>query len=293
MEKDRKAEMAELRAEIAQLKKAPPAPRATLDAGQSRANSPQASENGALFPRSIEGRRRSDVATVRATSEAAPELPGPPGKFVGRALTTKPRLRRATAPADPLGGGAVNAHQQATSKLIRQIARKQRWDKARAGGKKLMANDAWEEADPVPPTPRTIVVKDSELVIGQLKGTKRCNETLRRYYDQAQNLLAKLHDRRTTIEPVHVPRELNKDADELSNRAMDTAQRQAAQACSDSATAKGWAMRTALSRLGKIARVKAFHPALEMRVNHLTSLGGPILQGLNKRPQINITASKR
>ncbi|KAJ9441467.1 hypothetical protein DIPPA_16554 [Diplonema papillatum] len=32
---------------------------------------------------------------------------------------------------------------------------------------------------------------------------------------------------------------LNKDADELSNRAMDTAQRQAAQAYSDSATAKG------------------------------------------------------
>ncbi|KAJ9462177.1 hypothetical protein DIPPA_05567 [Diplonema papillatum] len=59
--------------------------------------------------------------------------------------------------------------------------------------------------DPVPPTPRTIVVKgDSELVIGQIKGTKRCNETLRRYYDQAQNLLAKLHDRRTTIEPVHI-----------------------------------------------------------------------------------------
>ncbi|KAJ9440902.1 hypothetical protein DIPPA_26321 [Diplonema papillatum] len=142
--------------------------------------------------------------------------------------------------------------------------------------------------DPVPPTPRTIVVKgDSELVIDQIKGTKRCNETLRRYYDQAQNLLAKLHDRRTTIEPVHIPRELNKDADELSNRAMDTAQRQAAQAYSDSATAKGWAMRTALSRLGKIARVKAVHPALEMRVNHLTSLGGPILHGLNKRPQIN------
>ncbi|KAJ9455729.1 hypothetical protein DIPPA_25342 [Diplonema papillatum] len=68
---------------------------------------------------------------------------------------------------------------------------------------------------------------------------------------------------------------------------MDTAQRQAAQAYSDSATAKGWAMRTALSRLGKIARVKAVHPALEMRVNHLTSLGGPILHGLNKRPQIN------
>ncbi|KAJ9448700.1 hypothetical protein DIPPA_06355 [Diplonema papillatum] len=142
--------------------------------------------------------------------------------------------------------------------------------------------------DPVPPTPRTIVVKgDSELVIGQIKGTKTCNETLRRNYDQAQNLLAKLHDRRTTIEPVHIPRELNKDADELSNRAMDTAHRQAAQAYSDSATAKGWAMRTALSRLGKIARVKAVHPALEMRVNHLTSLGGPILQGLNKRPQIN------
>ncbi|KAJ9469943.1 Reticulocyte-binding protein 2-like protein a [Diplonema papillatum] len=49
MEKDRKAEMAELRAEIAQLKKAPPAPRATPDAAQSRANS-QASENGDALP---------------------------------------------------------------------------------------------------------------------------------------------------------------------------------------------------------------------------------------------------
>ncbi|KAJ9461281.1 hypothetical protein DIPPA_31627 [Diplonema papillatum] len=36
-------------------------------------------------------------------------------------------------------------------------------------------------------------------------------------------------------------------------------------------------MRTALSRLGKIARVKAVHPALEMRVNHLTSLGAKVL----------------
>ncbi|KAJ9443299.1 hypothetical protein DIPPA_18186 [Diplonema papillatum] len=108
--------------------------------------------------------------------------------------------------------------------------------------------------NPVPPTPRTIVVKgDSELVIGQIKGTKRCNETLRRYYDQAQNLLAKLHDRRRSSRCTFLAS--STDADELSNRAMDTAQRQAAQAYSDSATAKGWAMRTALSRLGKIARM--------------------------------------
>ncbi|KAJ9466851.1 hypothetical protein DIPPA_02006 [Diplonema papillatum] len=44
--------------------------------------------------------------------------------------------------------------------------------------------------DPVLPTPRTIVVKgDSELVIGQIKGTKRCNETLRRYYDRIRGSL--------------------------------------------------------------------------------------------------------
>ncbi|KAJ9444083.1 hypothetical protein DIPPA_27328 [Diplonema papillatum] len=56
----------------------------------------------------------------------------------------------------------------------------------------------------MPPTHRTIIVKgDSELVVGQIKGAKRCNETLRRDYDKAQDLLAKLHDRRTTIEPVH------------------------------------------------------------------------------------------
>ncbi|KAJ9439208.1 hypothetical protein DIPPA_02658 [Diplonema papillatum] len=49
MEKERKAEMAELRAEIAQLKKAQPAPRATPGAAQSCANS-QASENGDALP---------------------------------------------------------------------------------------------------------------------------------------------------------------------------------------------------------------------------------------------------
>ncbi|KAJ9448736.1 hypothetical protein DIPPA_30935 [Diplonema papillatum] len=131
---------------------------------------------------------------------------------------------------------------------------------------------------------------------------------------------------------VHIPRELNKDADELSNRAMDTRQaaqaysdrrhrptatggtglqRQAAQAYSDrrhrpTATggtglqrqaAQAYSDRrhrptatggTGLQRLGdrervgdedraeQVVRVKAVHPALEMRVNHLTSLGGPI-----------------
>ncbi|KAJ9449321.1 hypothetical protein DIPPA_18381 [Diplonema papillatum] len=53
---------------------------------------------------------------------------------------------------------------------------------------------------------------------------------------------------------------------------------QAAQAYSDSATAKGWAIRTALSRLGKIARVKAVRASTTSPAS-----GDPI----NKRPQIN------
>ncbi|KAJ9458041.1 putative ubiquitin thioesterase L96 [Diplonema papillatum] len=155
--------------------------------------------------RHMEAAAREDVEAMWRLSaqpaeayllEAAPELPGPSGKFVGRALTTKPRLRRVAAPADPLNGGAANAHQQATSKLIRQIeaierdsadvtglkaqlVRKQRWDKARAGGKRLMADDAWEEVwgRPSPPVGETMMKMLADLRGSQKKLAHDVKET--------------------------------------------------------------------------------------------------------------------
>ncbi|KAJ9438683.1 hypothetical protein DIPPA_31017 [Diplonema papillatum] len=66
---------------------------------------------------------------------------------------------------------------------------------------------------------------------------------------------------------------------------MDEVQRRATAEYRDSATAKSYAMKSAMRRLTSIVQTP-IHPALEMQVNVLTSLGGGNMAGLNKRPQI-------
>jgi ribonuclease HI len=62
------------------------------------------------------------------------------------------------------------------------------------------------------------VVADSELLVRQLEGVYRVkNEKLRPLFKRAKELLAKFE--RTSVR--HVPREENKLADEMSNRAID------------------------------------------------------------------------
>jgi ribonuclease HI len=62
------------------------------------------------------------------------------------------------------------------------------------------------------------VIADSQLVIRQLGGQYRVkNMGLKPLYDAAVRLL-KTFDR---VRLVHVPRELNTEADEMSNRAID------------------------------------------------------------------------
>ncbi|KAJ9445989.1 Retrovirus-related Pol polyprotein from type-2 retrotransposable element R2DM [Diplonema papillatum] len=111
----------------------------------------------------------------------------------------------------PLDGGAVNAHQQATSKLIRQIeaierdsadvtglkaqlVRKQRWDKARAGGKKLMADDAWAEVwgRPSPPVGETMMKMLADLRGSQKKLAHDVKETRINEWRRSMQLAAKV-----------------------------------------------------------------------------------------------------
>jgi ribonuclease HI len=62
------------------------------------------------------------------------------------------------------------------------------------------------------------VVADSELLVRQLQGAYRVKaEGLKPLFQQAKDLL----DRFESWSARHVPREQNKDADEMSNRAID------------------------------------------------------------------------
>ena len=66
----------------------------------------------------------------------------------------------------------------------------------------------------------TLTIKmDSKLVIEQLKGNYRVKHpNLVPRYLEVKNLIARSFPR---VEFIHVPRALNKDADELANLAMD------------------------------------------------------------------------
>ncbi|KAJ9468307.1 hypothetical protein DIPPA_29952, partial [Diplonema papillatum] len=119
-----------------------------------------------------------------------------------------------------------------------------------------------------------------------MTGNARCSEALRPYKTRAQAEEAELRQNGVFVKLERVPREQNVDADALSNRAMDEVQRRAAAEYRDSVTAKSYAMKSAMRRLAKIVQ-KPVHPALEMHVNVLTSLGGGNMAGLNKRPQMS------
>ncbi|KAJ9451313.1 hypothetical protein DIPPA_16288 [Diplonema papillatum] len=118
-----------------------------------------------------------------------------------------------------------------------------------------------------------------------MTGNARCSEARRPYKTRAQAEVAELRQKGTDIKLEHVPREQNIDADALSNRAMDEVQRRATAEYRDSATSKSYAMKSAMRRLTSIVQTP-MHPALEMQVNVLTSLGGGNMARLNKRPQI-------
>lgn len=65
---------------------------------------------------------------------------------------------------------------------------------------------------------RLLVRSDSELLVRQMLGTYRVkNPRLRAFHAAARRLMARI----PSVTFRHVPREANRDADELANRAMD------------------------------------------------------------------------
>ncbi len=72
---------------------------------------------------------------------------------------------------------------------------------------------------------KLIIYGDSELIIKQLTGEYRVkNERLKIVYNQVQSLLEEIKSYLPSIkiDYEHIPRELNKKADSLANRAIDT-----------------------------------------------------------------------
>ncbi|KAJ9451176.1 hypothetical protein DIPPA_19779 [Diplonema papillatum] len=111
-----------------------------------------------------------------------------------------------------------------------------------------------------------VVRGDSGLVVDQMTGNARCSEALRPYKTRVQAEVAELRQKGADIKLEHVPREHNIDANALSNRAMDEVQRRAAAEYRDLATAKSYAMKSAMRRLTSIVQTP-IHPALEMQVD--------------------------
>ncbi|KAJ9447743.1 hypothetical protein DIPPA_13157 [Diplonema papillatum] len=81
-----------------------------------------------------------------------------------------------------------------------------------------------------------------------------CSEALRPYKTRAQAEVAELRQKGNHIKLEHVPREQNIGADALSNRVMDEVQRRATAEYRYSATAKSYAMASAMRRLTSIVR---------------------------------------
>lgn len=64
---------------------------------------------------------------------------------------------------------------------------------------------------------------DSKLVVEQINGNfKVKNEDIKNYIEQIKKILSDINK---PIEFIHIPRELNKEADKLVNRALDEANR--------------------------------------------------------------------
>ena len=62
------------------------------------------------------------------------------------------------------------------------------------------------------------VQSDSELMVRQIQGSYKVrNAALKSYFEQAKAIIQRLH----RFEIRHVPREMNREADRLANRALD------------------------------------------------------------------------
>lgn len=126
-------------------------------------------------------------------------------------------------------------------------------------------------------------------VVNQVLNRCATNERLEPYRARIEECIETLaRERGVRVNLQHVLREGNKDADALSNLAMNACERQLQHRYS--ATAKAQALRKAVERLTKINGAP-IHPAREIMVNSLTGLGGEPAWGLHKRPTLGRKAA--
>lgn len=114
----------------------------------------------------------------------------------------------------------------------------------------------------------------------------KCGGGLIKLRNAVTEAIERLEKKGAAITLTHVPREQNKDADALSNIAMDQVTEDETQIFLEhggTAQAMANVMATTTQQFKKIQK-GSVHPATEQPVNTLTSVGGKIMRGLNKRP---------
>ena len=136
-----------------------------------------------------------------------------------------------------------------------------------------------------------VVVGDSQLVIGQIRGLTRCEDNLRPYLNLARRCEARLQAR-LQLRYEHVKREWNLDADAVSNAAMDSVQQ--LRGCSSehllrmqedyqrSALAMGATLAKLCDAVAK-AHNQPWAPGHVADTTSLTALGGSVVRGVSRR----------
>ena len=133
---------------------------------------------------------------------------------------------------------------------------------------------------------------DSKLIIEHIKGNTTCKENLQPFLHRIRAQIRNLQPR-YVIEWRHVKRNLNTDADALSNEAMDTVEVARAEQLSQAAAeyplfqksvwAKALSLQSLTRDLRSVVQVDSWTRGKEGGVTSLTALGGTVVQGVNRR----------
>ena len=133
---------------------------------------------------------------------------------------------------------------------------------------------------------------DSKLIIEHIKGNTTCKENLQPFLHRIRAQIRDLQPR-YVIEWRHVKRNLNTDADALSNEAMDTVEVARAEQLSQAAAeyplfqksvwAKALSLQSLTRDLRSVVQVDSWTRGKEGGVTSLTALGGTVVQGVNRR----------
>ena len=137
---------------------------------------------------------------------------------------------------------------------------------------------------------------DSKLIVDQLRGVADCNDFLKPLFLVAKELIREVQPR-FTLGFRHIARERNKDADALSNQAMDEVENQKQAELAAASSERDTFLQSALAKslsLGELMQTfaKVYKPQSWMyghytNVTSLTAIGGSVTSGVSKRAVLN------